>query len=81
MTHLLEAFNVRWAFAHRPAIGDLPPAVTTNGVQFLFLLLTTQVLPRVAGISLVGIHVQVKRFIAHGQLAGNLLRTPLQLEK
>lgn len=81
MTHLLAALNVRRAFAQRPAVGDLPPAVTTTGVAFSLLLLATQVLPQVAAMSLVGIHVQVKRLMAHGQLAGNLLRTPLQLEK
>jgi hypothetical protein len=25
MTNLLTTFNVRWAFAQRPAVGDLPP--------------------------------------------------------
>ena len=83
MTHLLAALNVRRALAQRPAVGDLPLAITTTGVALylLLLLLATQVLPQRGALSLVCINMQVKRFMAHGQLAGDLPRAPLQAQQ
>jgi len=59
MTNLLTTFNVRWALAQRPAVGDLSPAVSTTGLALSLLLLATQVLPQGAAMRLVCINMQV----------------------
>ena len=81
MTNLLTTLNLRWALAQRPAVGDLSPAVSTTGVALSLLLLATQVLPQGAVMRLVCINMQVKRFMAHWQLAGDLLWAPLQSQE
>ena len=78
MTHLQAFVNVRWALAQRSAVGDLPPAVSTTGVALSLLLLAAQVLPQGAAMRLVCINMQVQRFMAHWQLAGDLLGAPLK---
>ena len=69
---------MRWALAQRPAVGDLSPAVSTTGVALSLLLLAPQVLPQGAAMRLVCINMQVQRFMANWQLAGDLLWAPLQ---
>ena len=81
MTNLLAPFNVRSALAQRSAVGDLPPAISPAGVAFSLLLLTTQVLPKIAAQGLVGVNMLVKRFMAHWQLTGDLLGAPLQAQQ
>ena len=78
MTYLQWLANVRRAFAQRPAVGDLSPAVSTTGVALSLLLLAPQALPQGAAMLLVCISMQVKRFMAHWQLAGDLLWAPFQ---
>ena len=78
MTHLQALVNERWALAQRPAVGNLSPAVSTTGVALSLLLLATQVLPQGAAMRLVCVNKQVQRFMAHWQLAGDLLWAPLQ---
>jgi hypothetical protein len=78
MTNFLTTFNVRWALAQRPVLGDLPPAVSTTGVALSLLLLATPVLLQGAAKRLVCINMQVQRFMAHWKLAGDLLWAPLQ---
>jgi len=73
MTHLQALVNERWALAQGPAVGNLSPAVSTTGVALSLLLLATQVLPQGAAMRLVCINMQVQRFMAHWQLAGDLL--------
>ncbi len=78
MTHLQGLVNERWALAQGPAFGNLSPAVSTTGVALSLLLLATQVLPQGAAMRLVCINMQVQRFMAHWQLAGDLLWAPLK---
>jgi hypothetical protein len=78
MTNLLTTFNVRRALAQRSTVGDLPPAVSTTGVALSLLLLATQVLPQGAAMHLVFVNMHVQRFMAHWQLARDLLWAPLQ---
>lgn len=78
MTNLLTTFNVHLALAQRPALGELPPAVSTTGVALSLLLLATPVLPQGAAMRLVCKNKQVQRLMAHRQLAGELLWAPLQ---
>ena len=81
MTDLLATFNVRQALAQRSAVGDLSAAIPTTGVALSLWLLTTQVLPQRAATRLVRVNMQVKRFMAHWQFAGDLPRAPLQPQK
>ena len=81
MTHLQALVNVRWALAQGSAVGDLSAAIPTTGVALSLLLLTTQVLPQRAATRLVCVNMQVKRFMAQWQFAGDLLGTPLQPQK
>ena len=81
MTHLQALVNERWALAQGPAVGDLSPVVSTTGVALSLLLLATQVLPQGAAMRLVCINMQVQRFMAHWQLAGDLLWAPLKPQK
>ena len=78
MTHLQALVNVRRALAQRSAVGDLSAAIPTTGVALSLLLLVTQVLPLGAAMRLVCVNMQVKRFMAHRQLASDLLRARLQ---
>ena len=70
------AFN--GALVQGPAVGNLPPAVSTTGVALSLLLLATQILPQGAAMRLVCINMQVQRLMAHWQLACDLLWAPLQ---
>ena len=81
MTHLQALVNERWELAQGPAVGDSPPAVSTTGVSLSLLHLATQALPQGGAMRLVCINMQVQRFMAHWQLAGDLLGTPLQPQK
>ena len=81
MTNLPATFNVRRALAQRSAVGDLPPAVSSTGVAFSLLLLAAQVCPQGAALGLVGVHVLVKRLVAHRQTASDLLGAPLQAQQ
>jgi hypothetical protein len=81
MTHLQELVNVRWAFSQRPAVGDLSPVVSTIDVALSLLLLATQVLPQGADMRLVCLNMLVQRFMAHWQLAGDLLGATLKPQK
>ncbi len=78
MTHFQALLNVRWALAQRSVIEDLSLAVLTTGVALSLLLLETLVHPQSAAMRFVCINLQVQRFMAHGQLAGDLLWPPLQ---
>ena len=62
----------------RSAVGDLSAAIPTTGVALSLLLLAAQVLPQGAAMRLVCINMQVQRFMAHWQLAGDLLGAPLK---
>jgi hypothetical protein len=78
MTHLQALVNVRWALALLSSVGDLPPAVSTTGAALYLLLSAPQFLPQGAAIRLASINMQLQRFMAHWQLAGDLLWAPLQ---
>ena len=69
MTELHAAQNVRRPLVNRPAIWDLPSAVSPTGVAFSLVLLATQVPPKVAALGLVGTHMLVKRLLPHLQTA------------
>ena len=64
--------------AQGPAVGNLSTAVSTSGVALSLLLLATQVLPQGAAMRLVCVSMQVQRFMAHRQLAGDSLWAQLQ---
>jgi len=81
MTNLQGLVNVRLALAQRSAVGDLFASIPTTGVELSLLLLTTQILPQRAATGLVRVNIQVKRFMAHWQLAGDLPGIPLQPQK
>jgi len=69
MTNLLAAFIVcRW-LAQRTAVGDLPPAISPTDIAFWFLLLATQVFPKIAPQRLLGVNMLVKRCMVHWRLA------------
>ena len=60
------------------SVRDLAPSVPTTRVALSLLLLAAKVRPRHAASSLVRVNILVKRLMADGQLACNLLRAPLQ---
>jgi hypothetical protein len=79
MTNLLTNFNERWALAQGPAVGDLPPAVSTTREARSLLLLSPQDLSQGAAMRLFCVNMQIQRFIAHWQLAGDQHRQFLQV--
>ena len=81
MTDLLATLNVRRALAQGPAVGDLPSAVSPNGVALSLLLLAAQVFPQGAALGLISVHMLVKRLVAHWQTACDLLGAPLQSQQ
>jgi len=81
MTYLPSGFNIQWAIAQRPSVGDLSLAVSSTSIAFPLLLLNAQVLPKNSTQSLVRINTLKNSFMADGQLRGNLLRTPLNAQQ
>lgn len=81
VTHLLSILNMRRALAQRTSIGYLPSAIMPTGVTLSLLLLTTQVLPQLAALGFVCVHMKIKRFIAHRQLTRDLLWAPLKTQQ
>ena len=81
MAHLLSSFDMRRPITQGAPVRDLAPSVPPAGVALSLLLLAAQVLPQLAASGLVGINMLVKSLMADWQLAGNLLRAPLQAQK
>ena len=81
MAHLLSSLDMRRPITQGAPVRDLAPSVPPAGVALSLLLVAAQVLPQLAALALVSIHVLVKRFMAYRQLACYLLRAPLQLQQ
>ena len=81
VAHLLSSFDMRRPITQGAPVRDLAPSVPPAGVALSLLLLAAQVLPQLAASGLVGINMLVKSLMADWQLAGNLLRAPLQAQK
>ena len=80
MPHLLASLNVCWTITNGAAICNLPASVTPAQVAFTPGLLAAQALVQLAPIGLVGINMLVHRFMADGQLVGNLFGAPLNAQ-
>jgi len=80
MISLVVALNMCRAFTQSPAIGGLPPAVSPICVALLLLLLATHVLPKIATLAFVCVHMRVKRPEAHWPTASDLLGASLKAQ-
>ena len=64
--------------AQGSAVAALPLAISTTSVALSLLLLAARVLPQGTAMRLVCVNMQVQGFMTYWQLAGDLLRAPLQ---
>jgi hypothetical protein len=76
MTDLLANFNVRWALAQVPALGDLPPGISHTSVALSIMLLAAQILSQVITLGLTGVKI-LSLFLAVIQRCTSHLDPPL----